>query len=145
MSEIFQKTSSEIFLDLSTSTMMWSFWKTQADHDAALDAVCWRFAWGNLTLNKKFKFNNSSVTLLGFMFSEKEIAPDPKKVDTVTNAPALTTASGIRTYLSMATYCAESIIKFGDVSAPLRAHNQNTQFHWSDKHGSLFKRLRRSL
>ena len=54
------------------------------------------------------------------MFSGKGIMPDPEKVEAINSAPAPTTASGVRSFLGMATYCAKFIPKFSDVSAPLR-------------------------
>lgn len=124
-SEIFQKTIQDqlqgITGTLNISDDVIVFGKTQAEHDKALDAVCQKFVESNVTLNKKkCEFNKSSVTFFGFTFSEKGIAPDPKKVEAIKNAPAPTTSSGVRSFLGMATYCAKFIPKFSDVSAPLR-------------------------
>ena len=110
-SEMFQKTIQDqlqgITGTLNISDDVIVFGKTQAEHDKALDAVCQKFVESNVTLNKKCEFNKSSVTFFGFTFSEKGIAPDPKKVEAIKNAPAPTTSSGVRSFLGMATYCAK--------------------------------------
>ena len=115
-SEMFQKTIQDqlqgITGTLNISDDVIVFGKTQAEHDKALDAVCQKFVESNVTLNKKCEFNKSSVTFFGFTFSEKGIAPDPKKVEAIKNAPAPTTSSGVRSFLGMATYCAKFIPKF---------------------------------
>ena len=123
------------------------FGKTQADHDAALDAVCKQFMKSNLTLNKKkCQFNKSSITFFGFVFSDKGIAPDPKKVEAINNAPAPTTVSGVRSFLGMATYCAKFIPNFSDVSEPLRdLTKKGKQFHWSQEHEQSFQQIKKLL
>ena len=57
------------------------FGKTQAEHDAALKAVCQNFAAVNLTLNKrKCEFNKSSVIFFGFAFSGKGMLQTPRRL-----------------------------------------------------------------
>ena len=72
------------------------FGKTQADHDKALRAVFERFSSKGLTLNRpKYEFNKSSISLFGFVFSEKGVSPDPKKVQAIYSASQPTSASGV--------------------------------------------------
>jgi len=87
----------------------------------------------SLTLNKKkYEFNKSSVTFFEFAFSVRGIAPDPKKVVAIKIAPALTTTSGVRSFLGMATHCAKFIPNFSDVLEPLQElPKKNQQFHWT--------------
>ena len=150
-SEIFQKITQDQLknipgaLNISDDVIVYG--KTQAEHDAALDAVCRQFVKSNITLNKKkCKFNTSSLTFFGFVFSDKGIAPDPKKVEAINNAPAPTTVSGVRSFLGMATYCAKFILNFSDVSAPLREMTQKgKQFHWSGQHEQSFQQIKKLL
>ena len=123
------------------------FGKTQAEHDAALEAVCQRFAAVNLTLNgKKCEFNRSSVTFYGFVFSGKGIAPDPQKVVAIKNAPAPTNSTGVRSFLGMTTYCARFIPKFSDVSEPLRQLTKKDQpFQWLPQHERSFNQIKELL
>ena len=72
--------------------------------------------------------------------------PDPKKVEAIKNAPAPTTASGVRSFLGMATYCAKFIPKFSDVSAPLRElTKKDKQFHWSEQEERSFQQIKELL
>ena len=150
-SEIFQKTIQDQLRDIPGSINISDdviiFGKTQAEHDAALEAVCQKFASVNLTLNrKKCEFNKSSVTFFGFVFSSKGIAPDPKKVAAIKEAPAPTNTSGVRSFLGMATYCAKFIPKFSDVSEPLRQlTKKDQQFQWSAEHEHSFTQIKEFL
>ena len=57
------------------------FGETQAEHDKALQVVSERFSTAGLSLNKtKCEFNKNSLTFFGFIFSDKGISPDPRKV-----------------------------------------------------------------
>ena len=84
-SEIFQKTIQDQLQDipcsLNISDDVIVFGKTQAEHDAALEAVCQKFTAVNLTLNKKkCEFNKSSVTFFGFVFSGKGLLQTPRRL-----------------------------------------------------------------
>ena len=86
----------------------------------------------NLTLNKsKFEFNKRSISFLGFVFSEKGIAPDPAKVESIDKALTPTTTTAVKSFLGMVTYCAKFIPNFSDVSEPLRKLTRKDQpFLW---------------
>ena len=63
------------------------FGKTQAEHDKALQAVFERFSTAGLSLNKtKCEFKKNSLTFFGFIFSDKGIPPDPRKVQAIQDA-----------------------------------------------------------
>ncbi len=124
-SEIFQKMINDLIRDipgaLNISDDVIVFDKTQAEHDAALQAVFRKFTEVNLTLSKKkCEFNKKSITFFGFVFSGQGISPDPKKVEAIQNAKSPTTTSGVRSFLGMAMYCAKFIPNFSDISEPLR-------------------------
>ena len=72
--------------------------------------------------------------------------PDPEKVQAIKNAPAPTTASGVRSFLGMATYWAKFTPKFSDVSAPLRELTKKDKpFHWSEQQERSFQRIKELL
>ena len=123
------------------------FGKTQAEHDAALQAVFRKFAEVNLTLNKKkCEFNKKSITFFGFVFSGQGISPDPKKVEAIKNAKPPTTTSGVRSFLGMATYCAKFILNFSDTSEPLRElTKKDAKFQWSERHEQSFNKIKELL
>ena len=149
-SEIFQKTIQDqlrhIHGVLNISDDVIVFGKTQADHDKALEAVCQKFADGNLTLNKKKCEFNKKSTFFGFVFSGNGVTPDPSKIEAIKNAPAPTTVTGVRSFLGMATYCAKFIPRFSDVSEPLRKlTKKDQQFHWSEQQERSFKQIKELL
>ena len=85
-SEMFQNIISEQIRDIpgtiNISDDVIIFGKTQAEHDKALQAVFERFSTACLSLNKtKCEFNKNSLTFFGFIFSDKGIAPDLRKVE----------------------------------------------------------------
>ena len=123
------------------------FGHTQAEHDEALEAVYRKFSDVNLTLHKKkCEFNKPSISFFGFVFSDQGISPDPKKVEAVYNASPPTTASGVRSFLGMATYCDKFIPKFSDVSEPLRELTKKNQtFQWSARHEKSFQEIKKLL
>ena len=150
-SEIFQMVINELIRDipeaLNISDDVIVFGKTQAEHDAALQAVFRKFAEVNLTLNKKkCEFNKKSITFFGFVFSGQGISPDPKKVEAIKNAKPPTTTSGVRSFLGMATYCAKFIPNFSDTSEPLRElTKKDAKFQWSERHEQSFNKIKELL
>ena len=123
------------------------FGHTQAEHDEALEAVCRKFSDVNLTLHKKkCEFNKPSISFFGFVFSGQGISPDPKKVEAIYNASPPTTASGVRSFLGMATYCTKFIPKISDFSEPLRELTKKNQpFQWSARHEKSFQEIKELL
>ena len=144
-SEIFQKKIQSLLCNIPGSLNISDeiFGKSQVEHDKALEAVCQRLSDANLTLNKKkCDLNKSSISFFGFIFTDQGISPDPKKVEAVNNASRPTTASAVRSFLGMATYCAKFIPKFSDVSEPLRELTKKNQpFEWLPKPFQDIKKL----
>ena len=101
----------------------------------------------NLTLNeRKCEFNKPSLTFFRFVFSNKGIAPDPKKIEAIKDAPGPTTASGVRSFLGMAIYCAKFIPKFSYVSGPLRElTKKDKRFHWGEQQELSFLKIKDRL
>ena len=55
--------------------------KSQEQHDAALHAVCQRFADIGLTLNRaKCQFSQTKLTFFGMVFSAEGISADPSRM-----------------------------------------------------------------
>ena len=120
------------------------FGKTQADYDESFHAVFCKFAEVNLTLNKsKCEINKSTLTFFGFVFFNKGIAPDPNKIEVVNNAPPPTSTSAVQSFLSMATCCAKFILKFNDVSEPLRQLiKKDAPYKWEQQHQQSFTSIK---
>ena len=91
--------------------------KTPDEHNTALKAVIEKFIKAGLTLNReKCLFAQKSLTFFGFVFSDKGVSADPEKVKSIHNVPAPQSASEVRSFLGMATYCAKFIPRFSDLT-----------------------------
>ena len=68
---------------------------------------------------------------------------DPWKVEAIKGATLPTTASEVRSFLGMATYCSKFIPNFSDVYQPLRdLTKKDTAFQWSEKHDQAFNQIK---
>ena len=147
-SELFQHVICEQIKDIpgvmNVSDDLVVFGTTQEAHDRALEAVFKRFSEIGLTLNKKkCKFSKSSISFFGMVFSSSGVSADPAKVKAIHDAPPPTSASGVRSFLGMATYCAKFIPNFSDVTKPLRElTKKNAHFTWGDQQVQAFQKVK---
>ena len=147
-SEIFQNAIYEQIRDikgsLNISDDIIIFGKTQQEHDNALHSVLQRFESVGLTLREdKCELNKKSITFFGFVFSGEGVSPDPEKVKAIHDAQPPSSASEVRSFLGMATYCAKCIPKFSDVTKPLRElTKKSVPFHWNQEHQQAFKTVK---
>ena len=120
------------------------FGKTQEEHDRALEAVFQRFDKMGLTLKKKkCEFSKNSLWFFGFVFSSTGVSPDPAKVKAIHEAQPPTSASGVRSFLGMATYCAKFIPNFSDITMPLRElTKKNSHFVWEEQQQQAFQKIK---
>ncbi|GAA6090010.1 uncharacterized protein K02A2.6-like [Tachysurus ichikawai] len=82
---------------------------TTADaHIRSLEAVFQRLHENNLTINKgKCDFHKTSLEFFGYLFSNKGIAPDPPKIEAITDMPPPLNQSEMRSLLATSTAFAE--------------------------------------
>ena len=123
-SEIFQNATNEQVRDIqgviNISNDIIVFGEIQEKHDEALEAVFRRVLSVGLTVSKeKCEFNKKSLEFFGFVFSRKNISPDPRKVKTIQEAKLPSSTIEVRSFIGMATYCAKFIPKFRDMTKPL--------------------------
>ena len=91
--EIFQNTIRETLEGIpgvkNISDDILIYGRTQDEHDDSLKATFKQLSEKNLTLNtSKCSFNKSSLEYFGYVFSDKGVSPDPKKVEAIKNAKA---------------------------------------------------------
>ena len=120
------------------------FGKTKEVHDKALEAVFQQFNKMGLTFNKKkCEFSKSTLSFFGFVFSSAGVSPDPAKVQAIYDAPPPTSASGVRSFLGMATYCTKFIPNFSDVAMPLgELTKKNNRFVWGEQQQQAFQKMK---
>ena len=149
--ELFQRVISDQIRDIpgaiNISDDVIIYGKTPEEHNKALKAVIEKFIKVGLTLNReKCLFAQKSLTFFGFVFSDKGVSADPEKVKSIHNAPAPQSASEVRSFLGMATYCAKFIPRFSDLTHSLRElTKKNTPFRWSEKQQQDFDALKKAL
>ena len=81
--------------------------------------------------------------VFGFVFLSTGVSPDPAKVQAIHKAPPPTSASGVRSFLGMATYCAKFIPNFSDVTMPLRElSKKNNRFVWGEQQRKAFQKIK---
>ena len=74
------------------------------------------------------------------------VSPDPDKVKAIHNMSPPKSASEVRSFLGMATYCAKFIPSISDISYPLRnLTKKNAKFHWSQEHQESFDKIKEML
>ena len=97
-----------------------------------LEEVLKRLASAGLRLRKnKCVFMEPQVTYSGHKVSKEGIKPLQDKVNAITNAPAPTNVSELRSYLGMINYYQKFLPNFSSVLAPLHGLLRNeTCWHW---------------
>ncbi|XP_032222562.1 uncharacterized protein K02A2.6-like [Nematostella vectensis] len=107
--EVFQYTVQKVLvglpgvLNLADDIMV--FGKDQAEHKKRLTNVMKRLSESGLTLNpEKCRFGLSSITFLGHVISDKGIAADPGKVESIVKARAPVNVTELRRFLGLVQY-----------------------------------------
>ena len=121
--------------------------RIQDEHDDSLKATFKRLCEKNLTLNtSKCSFNKSSLEYFGYVFSDKGVSPDPKKVEAIKNAKAPASPAEVRSLLGMANYCGRFIPDLATITQPLRdLTKQDTEWNWTTKHQKALDTLKERL
>ena len=146
--EIFQKSIEEVLQGIegvrNISDDIIVFGKSQADHDATLQAVFQKMRENNLTANPaKCLFNQSSIDFFGHHFSADGISADDKKVASLINASPPKNATEVRSFLGLAQYLARFIKDFASISAPIRQlTHQNAKWVWGPEQQHAFDCLK---
>ena len=149
--EICQNVISQILSDIpnarNISDDVFMFGRSQADHDAALEAVMKRFREKNLTLNQsKCAFSKSEINFFDLAFSAEGVGPDPKKVAAIKNASHPNSQAEVRSLLGLATYMSRFSKDFSTITAPLRElTRKHASFKWQPHHQTALDRLKKAL
>ncbi|GAA6090011.1 uncharacterized protein LOC125138846 [Tachysurus ichikawai] len=119
---------------------------TTADaHIRSLEAVFQRLHENNLTINKgKCDFHKTSLEFFGYLFSNKGIAPDPPKIEAITDMPPPLNQSEMRSLLGMANYSVRFIPNYS--STTLRElTKKDSKWIWGKEQRDALKTLKHNL
>ncbi|XP_070048467.1 uncharacterized mitochondrial protein AtMg00860-like [Nicotiana tomentosiformis] len=86
------------------------------------------------------------MAFLGHVVSGECIKVNPKKIELVQSWPHPTSATEIRSFLGLASYCRLFMEGFSSIVAPLaRLTQKGAQFHWSDDCEANLQKLKTVL
>ena len=121
--------------------------RTQEDHDQSLRKTFQRLREKGLTLHRnKCTFSKNSLEFFGYVFSDKGISADPKKVEAIVNLQSPSNATEVRSLLGMTNYCSRFISGYSTLTQPLRELTQkNTPWEWTGRHEHALQQLKTAL
>lgn len=86
------------------------------------------------------------VKYLGHIVSEKGVATDGDKVQSIQTWPRPTTASEVRQFLGLCSYYRRFIANFADIAQPLyNCTEKSRSFHWTAEAEQAFQNLKQLL
>ncbi|XP_017467975.1 PREDICTED: uncharacterized protein LOC108360273 isoform X2 [Rhagoletis zephyria] len=117
---------------------------TEKDHNEALEKVLEVFKKNNFLLNyDKCVWRVKKLKFLGHILSDDGIAPDPGKIDTISNFRAPESKEEIRSFLSLVTYVSKFIPDMANITEPLRSIlKKGSKFTWGPAQQNSFKKLK---
>ena len=87
-----------------------------------------------------------SVTYLGHTFSDKGMAPQTNKVESVVNWPQPTSQKELKQFLGLANYYRRYIQNFANIAEPLNSLlAKDIVFYWNEHAGKAFRELKKKL
>ncbi|UYV71727.1 hypothetical protein LAZ67_9000138, partial [Cordylochernes scorpioides] len=100
-----------------------------------------------LTLNlSKCRFAYEELLLLGHVVSKEGITPDPEKIASIKDFPALKTIKNVRAFLGLCSYYRRFIKEFSKIAYPLQILTRKNQpFVWGKEQESSFLTLKEKL
>ena len=123
------------------------FGRTQEEHDQALAATFQRLRDKGLTLNgEKCIYNKHNLAFFGYVFSDKGMSADPKKVEAITNAAPPTNAAEVRSFLGLTGFCSRFIPDYATLTEPLKElTRKGTTWQWGPRQQNAFEKLKTNL
>ena len=120
---------------------------TLRDHKKALRETFQRLREKGLTLHsEKCTCDKTKLEFFGYIFSDKGMSPDPKKVDEILKLPEPANQSELRSLLGMANYCARFVQGYATITQPLRELIQEKQpWQWTPRHDQSITQLKEAL
>ena len=112
-----------------------------------LEEVLVRLKTAGLKLSpKKCHLFQRSVSFLGHEVSDKGIATDDSKIDTVRDWPTPRNVTDVRSFLGLCSYYRRFVKGFAEIAKPLhRLTEKQYQFLWTEECERAFKQLKTAL
>jgi len=121
--------------------------ETEAEHDAALDALLTRLMELNLTCKlEKCEFKKSEIEFFGMHISADGIKPKDTKINDFRNASVPTEPKTLRSFLGLATYFSSRLPKLATTSECLRdLLRKGATYDWTEVHEKAFQEIKTSI
>ena len=94
----------------------------------------------------KCEFHKHEIAFLGYLISDKGLAPDPAKVKAVEEWPEPRNVKDVQSFLGLANYYRKFVENFSKIAGPLtNLTKKDTYFDFGSKCKEAFKELKRRL
>ena len=131
--------------NISDDTVIFS--KTIHEHMARLEALFQRTRELGLKFNlDKCCFLMHEISFFGLIVGRDGVKMDPSKVDALKSSRSPSSASELKSFLGLATFCSRFIPNFSTLTGPLRELLKlNVTFKWTEIHEKAFNNLKYML
>lgn len=121
--------------------------ETFEEHVEAVRVVLQRLADHGLEAHvRKSKFAYTELLFVGHIISQGTIRPNPEKLRAVSEFPAPTTVTGVKSFLGLTNYYHKFIPGFAQIALPLYAlTRKGVAFEWHAAAQSAFEQLKKAL
>lgn len=149
--ELFQKTMERILSGcdgcLNFIDDIIVFGKDRKEHDERLEMAQKKLKENNVTMNDtKCIYGVSQVKFLGHILSEKGIAADSDKLESIRKFREPTTSEEVRSFLGLVNYVGKFIPNLATLTEPLRLlMKQKQKFVWASDQQKAFNRLKEHM
>lgn len=123
------------------------FGKDRKEHDERLEMAQKKLKENNVTMNDtKCIYGVSQVKFLGHILSEKGIAADSDKLESIRKFREPTTSEEVRSFLGLVNYVGKFIPNLATLTEPLRLlMKQKQKFVWASDQQKAFNRLKEHM
>ena len=123
------------------------FSDSMSSHITDLSRVLGKLAAAGFTLRgSKCFFGKTSVSHLGFEYSNDGVSPMIEKTKAIQEWPTPRCPKDVRSFLGLANFYCRFVPRFADIAAPLTdLTGNNVVFNWEEKHEKAFKALKHLL
>ena len=123
------------------------FSDSMSSHITDLSRVLGKLAAAEFTLRgSKCIFGKTSVSHLGFEYSNDGVSPMIEKTKAIKEWPTPRCPKDVRSFLGLANFYCRFVPRFADIAAPLTdLTGNNVVFNWEEKHEKAFKALKHLL
>lgn len=117
--------------------------KSKEEHDRNLQKVLAAIREAGLQLNdEKCQFNKSSLRFLGHTISAQGLQPLSEHVRAITEAPAPTDATTLRSFLGLTAWYQKFVYNYASLVEPMRACLREDTFRWTEAAQESFQAVK---